>query len=378
MSIRIIKLLTFITLFLFLPFAMNNINARATDDEVLYNQMLDIANADDINTYSASDYLDEYGIVVGDTQTFQNISIETVFGAVKTIVLQQITMPLRLFASTIGAVLLMAAMQSVFQSGNICALECKSVGTLVCVIIISAPVSECLEGVCSSVVEGADFLSGLVPVFSSLTLFSGGSATSCAYSSAMLCYCGFASNLCSMVLLPMLSCTLALSVVDSISPVLKLGNLTNGIKKVTITALCFIMVIFTGVLSLQTSVAASSDNVALKAGKYVVSSTIPIVGGAVSEAFTSINAGIGVLRNAVGAFGVIALGFIILPMLAKVFLCNITLKSAEFVADMFGVDELARLISSFHNVLSTALAVLVSFFVMSFISSVIVMAALGG
>ncbi len=350
----------------------------AADNIDLYNQILDIANADEIDTHSASGFLDDYGIEMSDVEFLQNITIESVFGAVKNIVMQQISMPIRLFLSTIGAILLMAAMQSVMQSGSMCALEYKSVGTLVCALILSAPVCECLEGVCNTIAEGSDFLRGIIPVFSSLALFSGSTVASSAYSSAMLSFCGFAVNLCSTILLPMLSCALALSVADSLSPIMKLGSITNIIKKAIITILCFLMVIFTGVLSLQTIVASSNDNVAIKAGRYVVSSTIPIVGGAVSEAFTSINAGIIVLRNSVGFFGVIALGFIVLPMFAKVFLCDAALKAAEFIADIFGVDELVRLINAFHNALTTALAILISFFVMSVISSAIVMAVLGG
>ena len=370
---RMYKLFLVLIVVFALPCVFCGMNILAADNETLYNQMLDIAQADGVDTYSASEYLDEYDIEIDNTDALQNISISTIFSAIKNIFMQELSMPIRMFTSTIGAVLLMAAMRSVIQSGSKCTLEYKSAGTLVCVLILSSPICECIEGVCGTVGEGADFLCGLVPVFSSLTLFSGSTASSYVYSSAMLSFCGFAANLCSMVLLPMLSCTLALSVADSISPIMKLGCITNGIKKTTITILCFLMVIFTGVLSLQTSVASSSDNVAIKAGRYVVSSTIPIVGGAVSEAFSSINAGIAVMRNTVGAFGVIALAFIVIPTLAKLFLCSTALKAAGFVADIFGVDELVRLINALHNVLSTALAVLVSFFVMSVISSAIFM-----
>ncbi len=375
---KIYKLISVIIVFLILPCMFEKTKVLAVDNEEFYNQMLYVADADDIDTYSASEYLDEYDIDINNTDFLKNISIGTVFSAIKNIFVQQISMPIRLFSSTVGVVLFMTAVQSLMQSNGMCTLECKSVGTLVCVMILSVPICECIEGVCNTVGEGADFLSGLVPVFSSLSLFAGATTASCVYSSSMLSFCGFAANLSSMVLLPMLSCVLALSVVDSISPMMKLGCITNGIKKATITILCFLMVIFTGVLSLQTNVAASGDNVAIKAGRYIISSTIPIVGGAVSEAFNNINAGIVVMRNTVGAFGVIALAFIVIPMVAKLLLCSAALKVTELVADVFGVDVIVRLINAFYNVLTTALAVLVSFFVMSVISSTIFMTVLGG
>lgn len=73
------------------------------------------------------------------------------------------------------------------------------------------------------------------------------------------------------------------------------------------------MTVFTGLLSIQSIVGTSADTLGVKAAKFVVSNFVPIVGSAVADAYTTMRSGLGLLRGATGAFGIIALCVTLLP-----------------------------------------------------------------
>ncbi|MBQ7132833.1 MAG: hypothetical protein IJO29_09700 [Oscillospiraceae bacterium] len=352
------------------------VNAYAfTDDGSIENDILEISGADKIDTSYVQEYLDEYSIAIDDADSIRNISIKTVLSAVINIFIEKVQMPLRLLAISVGVIFITAALKECEADSS---LNCRSIAVLVCAAGLCPYFAECIETTCTAVCEGADFLSGFVPVFSAITLFSGSPGVSGVYSSAMLSFCAVATSIATHILMPVLSCILALSIVNAATPVLRLAALIGAVKKLMTGALLLIMVIFVGLLSLQTLVASSTDSLSMRTSKYIVSSSIPIVGSAVGEAYSSVVAGIGVIRSSTGAFGVICVAFISLPVLISAFAMYTAVKSAGFVAEIFGVDELKSLFNDISSVLSIALAVLVCFFLMALICTAMVMTMVKG
>ena len=87
-------------------------------------------------------------------------------------------------------------------------------------------------------------------------------------------------------------------------------------KWMTTTLLTTVMIAFVGYLSVSKVVAGSADALTIKATKFAVSTTIPVVGGILSDAAETILASAGVLRGTVGVFGTVGiLGVCLIPML---------------------------------------------------------------
>ena len=62
-----------------------------------------------------------------------------------------------------------------------------------------------------------------------------------------------------------------------------------------------------GYLTVSGVVAGTADAVAVKAARFTVSSMVPVVGGILSDAAETVLAGAGVLKNAVGVFGMLTI-----------------------------------------------------------------------
>lgn len=78
------------------------------------------------------------------------------------------------------------------------------------------------------------------------------------------------------------------------------------IKWLCVTMMTALTAVFTAYLGITGAVTGSADAAAVKAAKTVLSASLPVVGGIVSDAASSVVAGAGILRGAAGAFGAIA------------------------------------------------------------------------
>ena len=90
-----------------------------------------------------------------------------------------------------------------------------------------------------------------------------------------------------------------------------------GVLKWTVTSiLTVLLLVFVGYLTVSGVIAGTADAVAVKAAKFTVSSMVPVVGGILSDAAETVLAGAGILKNAVGVFGMLViLSMCVVPFL---------------------------------------------------------------
>ncbi len=82
------------------------------------------------------------------------------------------------------------------------------------------------------------------------------------------------------------------------------------------TVLSFSMSIFAGILGISSFAAASFDSLAARGVKFAIGAAVPVVGGSIAEAMSSIAGSAMLLKNAVGLGGVIMLfGIFAIPLL---------------------------------------------------------------
>lgn len=100
-----------------------------------------------------------------------------------------------------------------------------------------------------------------------------------------------------------------------------LGN--EGLKRISATLkwgvtllLTTVLLVFVGYLTVSGVISGTADAATIKAAKFTVSSVVPVVGSILSDAAETVLAGAGILRNAVGVFGMLTvLGMCVAPFL---------------------------------------------------------------
>ncbi|MEG1720926.1 MAG: stage III sporulation protein AE, partial [Pseudoflavonifractor sp.] len=93
----------------------------------------------------------------------------------------------------------------------------------------------------------------------------------------------------------------------------RIGHMLKWLVSSILTA---VLLVFVSYLTVSGVIAGTADAVTIKAAKFTVSSVVPVVGGILSDAAETVLAGAGILRNAIGVFGMLAvLGICLAPFL---------------------------------------------------------------
>ncbi|MBQ7566309.1 MAG: hypothetical protein IJT18_04240 [Oscillospiraceae bacterium] len=197
----------------------------------------------------------------------------------------------------------------------------------------------------------ATFTEALFPVLSAAAAASGATSSSAAIYAVAVFFFQLLIRAIRLLLLPLLYAYLALSVADAALSERRLTGwktLIGGLIKGTLRVLVFAFVAF---LSVTGVTSGSVDALSLKAAKLTISSTVPMVGSMVSDASESVLTSAALLKNSIGAFGmlsVLAIGAIPLLQIAVQYL---QLRITEAVCGVFGEKPLCGLVSDTASVM---------------------------
>lgn len=328
-------------------------------------------------TYDASEFLRENNITPDDPSGALELSPKTVLSYMINKLKNSAAAPIKLLGVIISTIIMSAAAGTVSDtvSGNKAVAVFRIVTVLAAVTVIVPPLESCFQYASQTMTDGGNFMICYVPVFAGICTASGNPASSSAYSAFMLMTAEASVNAVSEILMPAVSVCMAMSIIDCMNPMFSLSSVTALIKKMISAFLGFIMTIFTGMLSVQSIVGVSADTVGVKAAKFVVSNVVPVIGSAVADAYSSMRAGLGLLRGAAGAFGIIALAVTVLPPVIQAGCMYIAMSVGAAAAEMFGAGGLSSLFKGAASALSLVMAVLACFIVMFVISTVILMSS---
>ncbi len=200
-----------------------------------------------------------------------------------------------------------------------------------------------------------------VPVFAGIQAASGAVSGAVCYQTAIIAVADVLLQTMSQTLLPLCTMGFALAIVDAITPWVSIGGLLRFTRRAVSVGLGAMMTLFLGVLSLQSVLTDSAEATVSKTAKYLIANAVPVVGGAVSDAYATVCQSMSLLRSTTGIIGILALCGFFLPPLIQLVLYRLVVTFALAISQLFGTDSLTRLLSGTAEALSLALALLISF-----------------
>lgn len=252
------------------------------------------------------------------------------------------------------------------------------VSTLCICIIIINPIVNFIGRVAALIKGATAFLFCYIPIMVGIMVASGQAITSVAFSSVMVALGEIITQLSSGFLVPLLNVFLTISVVCAISPSLNFSGICDLFSKVIKWILGFIMTVFSGLLSVKSLIGSAADSANNKTMKFVLSSFVPIVGSALGDAFSTIQGCVKILKSGVGAFFIIGIGFIFLPVIIECVVWMISVNICAAVGDVFELPKISSLLKNTGKVINTLMAVIFCIITVLIISTVIVLTIGGG
>ena len=241
------------------------------------------------------------------------------------------------------------------------------IGCAVAITVFASSAGVISQGM-SAVETTSDFMLALIPVLAGIITAAGNPTLALTYGSFAMAAAQAAAQTAGNIIMPLCGAFSAFGVSASLSPELKLIKLADMIKKLTIGVLSFVAAAFSAVLGLKSLLAGSADTLASKGIKLALSSAVPIVGGALSDAYSSIIGSVSLLKSTVGVFGVIAVVMIDLPVVLQLTARIILLKLLGVLSSSMGDDttgEVLGTLSSALTVINAAVIFTAALFIIS-------------
>ena len=245
--------------------------------------------------------------------------------------------------------------------------------------LLLSPFLSLLAAVRQAVESVSVFMLSFVPVYGAILTAGGSAASAVSYQTTLLAAAELLVQLIRSVVLPALTVSLALGCTGTVTEGFSLEAVSGFIYKAILWAMGLFTTVFTGVLSMQQMVASAGDSWGGRALKFSLSSFVPVVGGALSEAYSTVVGCAGLLRSTVGCFGLVATGLILLPPLFSCLCWNLCLQLGAGAAALFRLTQLEKLCRTVAGAVRVLIAVLAVFALLMILStSVIAFVGKGG
>ena len=306
----------------------------------------------------ASRALSELGVTSADADALSALSFENVMAALSKMAGSGMTAPLKGLI-TMTAVLLLCSMLTAYQNSLTESGETvQTVGVLCLSGAVAVPAVGFIGTAGDVIAQCANLFLAYIPIMAVMLAASGKAVSSASYQALTVAAGQGVMRVSSDMILPLLHIFLGIAVSSGIAPQVGLGGFLSLITKLTKWLLGFVMAIFTAVLSLRQAASGALDSLGSKAARFALSSFVPVVGGALSEAYKTVQGSLHVLRSGLGIFVILALAFTFLPVLLQGLGWSLCLFVGKALAEALGVSHCAKLLEALGTVFSTLTAVL--------------------
>lgn len=251
-------------------------------------------------------------IIKGNSFSSETI-IERIFGLFTREIKALISIALKIIAVSVICSLLKNI--QVHNNNNVGEIAFYICYLFVVTLVISS-YSE-ISGICVETMNKLNgFMNTIVPLFLSLMVINGNIVSVNLMQPILLLMINIINTLIVNIIIPIIFISLIINIISGISNNIEVSKLPSILQKSSVWTVNFILGILIGILSLEGTLAANVDGFTAKTTKTVVSTFIPVVGKALSDATDSIIGAAAITKNALGIVGVIAIvGIVCIPII---------------------------------------------------------------
>lgn len=177
------------------------------------------------------------------------------------------------------------------------------------------------------------------------------------------------------LIIPFFTISVALNIISRISENIKIDNLSNMFRKSSIYIFSAIIAIFVFILSFETSISKSIDNLYFKTAQSALSNFVPVVGDFLSDSLNTILGTTQLIGKVGGAIALIVTALVvsipIIKLIAIILLYNILLAISEPINEDKDIENFLK---GFIAIYKDMLGILIGIMVLFVMSTGIIMA----
>ena len=224
----------------------------------------------------------------------------------------------------------------------------------------------------------SDYSKALLPVMCSAAAAAGAITSASAKYAATAMFMDVLISISVNIILPLISIYLAAVIANAVLLKDSLANVSKLLKWLCTTSLTLLMMGFTAYLGMTGLISGKADEFAAKLTKTALGAVLPVVGSIVSDTAETLVAGAGILRNAIGVFGFLAVAAICITPFLTLGLHYLVYKGTAAFTEALADKRMAELFSDVGAAFGMLLALVGCGGIMLFFSVISSMKAVNG
>lgn len=257
-----------------------------------------------------------------------------------------------LLLSLLGVALL-GGMSTLFD-GELSSYTSRAIGGISAALLFER-IFFLVDGAVATLGEVNTFFSAVIPISLGINSLGASPTTASVQAVGMGVTLGAYSFICEKVLGSVVCAVFFTSALSSVDPIL--SRVSQSIRNLFMSLLGALTVFVGATFSLQSTIAAGTDSVAIRSARYAVSGAIPIVGGAVSGALGIVAGGVTYARGVVGGGAIAVVLSLLLTPLVTLLAYRMCLRIGITFCSWCSLDGCQGVLSAFSGALDTLIAV---------------------
>lgn len=341
-------------LFAFLVLCAFTVNAFCAEPDV---------DMSDISIGSAQEFLDENGVDLSEPETIENVDAKSLLDYFIGLFRSALSRPAMILIITTALALICEVSMSVSSR---CGIN-GEVFVIICFISVSPYILTSISDMLSAIKSQQAFMASYIPIFAAIIAASGNISGAASYNALVLYAAQGIALTASVVLKPILMCMLVICCTQAFNP--DLPDITGCLRRIFTGIIGVVMTVFVGVIGLQTAVGRSGNEIILKAGKYLVSSFVPIIGMSLSESYKAVKVSMSAIRTSVGAVGIVVMIILLAAPIINMLVHKLMIQLSEWICRLSGSHMLAALMRGLADVYSLCITILMIYATMFILST---------
>ncbi len=371
-------LLVILLVFLLVPLASPVASAVIDDgkteveqefEDTIFEQLgkLDFSNIEDLiasltgkegDIFGSSSFLDKITSIITGEFTENSTSI---WQALLSLVFDNLLKFLPIISSVIAIAIFGGMLQGLRPNTN-----GKSISNLIhfvtygmIAVILLTMTSHMIKLTSGTILNIKGQMDAIFPLLLTLMTAIGGTVSVSVYQPAMALLSGVILNIFTYMLLPIFIFSMVFSVVSNLSTNIKLDKFTSFFNSTYKWVTGLIFTIFSAFLSIQGITAGSVDGISIRTAKFAIKSYVPILGSYISDGFGLILASSNLIKNAVGAGGLLLLVATVISPLLELIIFMLALKLIAGIVEPLGNGGVANFVSSLSKSMTLLISLLI-------------------
>lgn len=248
---------------------------------------------------------------------------------------------------------------------------------LACIVSTLLPIiNQCIFVAENTLKNINNIINIISPIILTLMIASGASVMASIYQPAVIFYGNIISGLITTMILPVIKIIITLNFITCLFPELKLNGYISFLNSIIKWILGISFTIFSLFISVQGLTGGNIDGITLRATKYAITNTVPIIGGFISGGFNLVVAGSVLIKNALGVGAIILLFYTVASPLLFIISVQLTLKGVSAVISTVSDEKISSVCLSTSKNLSLITTSLLGTIFTFFIFNIIIIVSL--